>query len=60
MQNYSIHIQYNENNSVKVSFDKVTEWYIVNHFLLKDRYLKYQSRFYTSSLIKKKLLLLKE
>ncbi len=53
MQDYSTYIQYNENNSVKVSFGRVVKQYIVNHPLLKDRYLKYQSRLYTLSLVKK-------
>ena len=52
MQDYSTHIQYNEDNSVKVPFGRVAEWYIANHPLLKDRRLKCQSRLYTSSLVK--------
>ncbi len=40
MQDYSTHVQYNENNFVKVPFNKTAEWYIANHSLLKDRHLK--------------------
>ncbi len=52
MQNYFIYIQYNKDNSVKVFFSKVAEQYIANHLLLKDRYLKYQSR----SLVKEEII----
>ena len=54
MQDYSTHIQYNENvkNSVNVPFGRVAEWYLSNHPLLKDRRLKCQSRLYTSGLVK--------
>ncbi|CAB4375444.1 unnamed protein product [Rhizophagus irregularis] len=43
MQDYSTHIQYNEDNSVNVPFGRAAEWYIANHSLLKDRRLKSQS-----------------
>ena len=56
MQDYSTHIQYNEDNSVKVPFGRVAEWYIANHPLLKDRRLKCQSRLYTSSLVKEEII----
>ena len=52
MQDYSIHIQYNEDNSVNVPFGRAAEWYIANHSLLKNRRLKSQSRLYTSELVK--------
>ncbi|GBB89470.1 hypothetical protein RclHR1_16170002 [Rhizophagus clarus] len=52
MQDYSAYIQYNEDNSVKVPFGRVVEWYISNHSLLKNRRLKSQSRLYTSELVK--------
>ena len=47
-----LHIQYNEDDSVNVSFGRVAEWYIANHSLLKNRRLKSQSRWYTSELVK--------
>src|SRR6266542_5865936 len=53
MQDYSTYIQYNEDNSVKVSFGRAAEWYIANHLLLKNRRLKCQSRQYTPDLVKK-------
>jgi hypothetical protein len=52
MQDYSAYIQYNEDNSVKVPFDRAAEWYISNHSLLKNRRLKSQSRLYTLELVK--------
>jgi hypothetical protein len=54
MQDYSTYIQYNNDNenSVNVPFDRVAEWYLANHSLLKDRHLKCQSRLYTSNFIK--------
>src|ERR1043165_9796137 len=52
MQDYSTHIQYNEDNSVNVPFRRAAEWYIANHSLLKNRRLKSQSRLYTSELVK--------
>ncbi|GBB98656.1 hypothetical protein RclHR1_03290014 [Rhizophagus clarus] len=52
MQEYSAYIQYNEDNSVKVPFGHVAEWYISYHSLLKNRRLKSQSRLYTSELVK--------
>ena len=52
MQNYSTHVQYNKDNSVRVPFGRTAEWYIANHLLLKDRYLKCQSRLYTPSFVK--------
>lgn len=52
MQDYSTHIQYNDDieNSVSVPFGRATEWYLANHPLLKNRRLKYQSGLYTSIL----------
>ena len=52
MQDYSTHVQYNEDNSVRVPFGRTAEWYIANHPLLKDRRLKCQSRLYTPSFVK--------
>ena len=61
MQDYSTHIQYNEDvkNSVNVPFGQAAEWYMSNHPLLKDRQLKCQSRLYTSGLVKEEIVNLK-
>ena len=58
MQDYSMHIQYNVDaeNSVNVPFGQAAEWYLANHLLLKDRYLKCQSRLYTSNLVKEEII----
>jgi len=52
MQDYSIYVQYNEDNSVRVPFGRTAEWYIANHPLLKDRCLKCQNRLYILSFVK--------
>ena len=58
MQDYSTHIQYNEDNSVNVPFGRAAEWYIANHSLLKNRRLKSQSRWYTSEFVKEEYITL--
>ncbi|PKY50959.1 hypothetical protein RhiirA4_467742 [Rhizophagus irregularis] len=54
MQDYLSNIQYNNDteNSVNVPFGRISEWYLANHPLLKDRRLKCLSRLYTSGLVK--------
>jgi len=55
-ENFENLIQYNDDNTVNVSFGHIAEWYILNNLLLKDICLKCQSQRRTSELIKENLI----